>query len=317
MHSVPAHEDIGHGIYAVDAGLHRPGLDCCYLVVEGSCAGFIDTGTGHTAAGLLALLDHLGIARRDVCYVMPTHVHLDHAGGTGALMRELPNAIVLAHPRAARHLIDPAKLIEGATAVYGAETLQKTFGSILPIGEERVRVVADNERLDFNGRTLVFLDTPGHARHHYCVWDEKSRGIFTGDTFGISYREFDLDGHQYIFPTTTPVQFEPEAWQATLDRLMSLKPQRVYLTHFGCVSPVEPLADALRTRIDEYVRIAKSVAPGGKRHEALQEALAQASLRHLREMNSPFSEAQARELLAMDFDLNAQGLGVWLDRPAR
>src|SRR5690348_13661727 len=160
---LPIHQRLGNGITCIDAGLQRPGLACCYLMQSGDQYAFIETGTAHTAPRLLALLDHLGIPRANLRYVMPTHVHLDHAAGAGILMQALPNAALIAHPRAARHLIDPSKLIAGAAAVYGEEGLRASFGTPLPVPESRAVIADDGYTLDFNGRKLVFLDAPGHA----------------------------------------------------------------------------------------------------------------------------------------------------------
>jgi glyoxylase-like metal-dependent hydrolase (beta-lactamase superfamily II) len=247
---------------------------------------------------------------------MPTHVHLDHASGAGTLMRELPAAKLVIHPRGARHMIDPSKLIAGATEVYGAEQLQKLYGRLEPIEEPRVIVANDGHELDFNGRRLQFIDSPGHARHHYSIWDERSRGFFTGDTFGLSYREFDGPRGPFLMATTTPVQFEPEAWLATIDRYLSFKPEWMYLTHYNRVGEVARLADELRRDIEAHVRIARSIAAGPGRHERLMDALAHHELSRLAQQECPLPEPRSRELLKFDIDLNAQGLEVWLDREA-
>ncbi|MGI9303292.1 MAG: MBL fold metallo-hydrolase, partial [Gammaproteobacteria bacterium] len=249
--SAPVYHELGHGITCVDTAYIRPALAACYLLVENAQAAFIDTGTNYTVPSLLELLAIKGVAREDVVYVMPTHVHLDHGGGAGELMRQLPNAELVIHPRGARHMIDPAKLTAGATAVYGEKEFRKSFGELVPVPESRVIVADDGFELDFNGRRLSFLDTPGHARHHYCVYDETSEGFFTGDTFGISYRELDGADGAFIIPTTPPTQFDPQAWCQSLDRLMSYEPRRMYLTHFGMVTGVPRLADDLRRGIGE------------------------------------------------------------------
>ena len=203
---------------------------------------------------------HCGLARERVRYVIPTHVHLDHAGGAGLLMRALPNAKLVVHPRGARHLIDPGKLIAGASAVYGADAVQRMYGEIAPVPEARVIVADDGLRLPDGDGALEFIDSPGHARHHFCVWDAASRGFFTGDSFGLSYREFDTAAGPFVMPTTTPVQFEPEAWRQTLARLLAYAPQWMYLTHYGRVGEVPRLARELGDGIARYERIATELA---------------------------------------------------------
>jgi glyoxylase-like metal-dependent hydrolase (beta-lactamase superfamily II) len=306
--------DYAHNISCIDTEQMRPGLACCYLLRSGDSYAFVECGTSLSVPGLLRVLQRRGIAPEQVAYVMPTHVHLDHAGGTGLLMSRLPNAELVMHPRGARHMIDPTKLIEGAAAVYGAENLAAMYGEILPVPEQRVIVADDGFRLDFSGRELLFLDAPGHARHHYAIWDAESRGIFSGDVFGLSYREADGPRGPYLFPTTTPVQFEPEAWQRTLDRFLELDPVYVYLTHYGRVGDVRELAQHLRRGIASYELLARQHAAAPDRHAAIKEAITAHALQELKAMSAPLSEQQARELLGFDMELNAQGLEVWLDK---
>lgn len=311
---IPRFEVLPHDILCIDTDQIRPGMACCYLVRSGNDYAFIETGTPHTVPGLLELLDARGISREAVRYVIPTHVHLDHASGAGTLVNALPNAKLVIHPRGARHMIDPSKLVAGATAVYGAEQLQKLYGTLEPIAESRVIVAEDGFELDFNGRKLAFIDSPGHARHHFSIWDPRSKGFFTGDTFGLSYRDFDGPRGPLLLATTTPVQFEPEAWFATLDRYLSFKPEWMYLTHYGRVGDVARLAGELRRDIEAYVQIARQIAPGADRHARLMEALTRHELDRLAHLECALSELKARELLKFDMDLNAQGLEVWLDK---
>jgi len=127
MASLPPYaQAIGHGIHAIDTGFQRPRFDAAWLVVENGRAAFVDTGTNHALPRLLGTLEALGLARSAVDWVIPTHVHLDHAGGAGALMRELPDALLWVHPRGARHMIDPARLVASATAVYGPEEMERS-----------------------------------------------------------------------------------------------------------------------------------------------------------------------------------------------
>ncbi|AXQ29547.1 MBL fold metallo-hydrolase [Solimonas sp. K1W22B-7] len=314
--SLPPAQDLGHGIVCIDTLQERPGLACCYLVGRDGEYAFVEAGTAHGMPRLLALLEARGIAREQVRYVIPTHVHLDHAGGAGVLMRELPAAQLVAHPRGARHLIDPSKLIAGAEGVYGKAAVAEMYGEIAAVPEERVIVAGDDHRLPLGAGELRFIDSPGHARHHFSIWDETSHGFFTGDTFGLSYREFDGPGGPYLFPTTTPVQFEPEAWFGTLDRYLSFDPQRMYLTHFSVVENVQKLAADLRAGLQRYVALATPLRGSEQRHQALLQALNQDALAALKQLGSTMPEARVRELLAFDIELNAQGLEVWLDRPA-
>ena len=232
---------LDHGITVIDTGFHRPQFDAAYLMVQDGRAAFIDTAHNDAVPRLLAALQFHGLGVEAVDWVIPTHVHLDHAGGTGLLMQHLPHARALIHPRGARHLIDPTALIAGATAVYGAEEVARTYGELVPIPAERVVESHDEMTVHLADRPLRLIDTPGHARHHHCVWDAASRGWFTGDTFGISYRELDGplgEDSPYIMPSSTPVQFDPAAMRASITRMLQADPQWIYPTHFGRLGQV-------------------------------------------------------------------------------
>ena len=203
--------DYPDGITAIDTEYVRPMMDASHLIVNQGRAAFVDTGTSRSVPLLLEALTSRGLAPEDVEYVLVTHVHLDDAGGAGELMAALPRATAVLHPRGARHMADPARLIEGSIQVYGEELFRSLYGRIRPIPEDRIRTVRDGDTLELSGRTLEFLHTEGHARHHYCILDHGSRCIFAGDSFGLSYRELDTDKGEFIFPSTTPVQFDPEA----------------------------------------------------------------------------------------------------------
>src|SRR5512139_2875741 len=266
----PIAQPQGNGVYLIDTFYLRPGLAASHLVVDGGRAAFVDTGAGPAAPRLLAALDELGIARENVDYLFLTHVHLDHAGGAGQMMQALPNAKAVLHPRGAPHLIDPTKLIAGSIAVYGETLYHQLYGDIIPIPAERVLVVEDQQRLRLGGRTFEFIDAPGHARHHHCPIDLDHREAYSGDNFGICYHELDTVRGAFMLPTTTPVQFEPEALHATIDRLMSYGLGRIYQTHFGPVTDLERLAADLHAAIVELVRIARAHATAPNRRERIE-----------------------------------------------
>ena len=307
-------EDLGHGIHAVDTGFHRERFDAAYLIVHGGRAAFIDTGTHFAVPRLLAALSALGLGPDAVDLVIPTHVHLDHAGGVGRLLPLLPQARVWVHPRGARHLIDPKVLWAGATAVYGDANMLRTYGELVPVPAERIAASHDGMTLELAGRPLLLAHTPGHARHHHCVWDAASRGWFTGDTFGLSYREFDTARGPWIVPTSTPVQFEPETLKASIRRLLRFDPACMYLTHFGRVPDVQRLGALLLGLLDELVALARALQHAPQRHQALQQGQIEIYTRSLRAHGCNHSAAQIAALLAMDLELNAQGLALWLDR---
>ena len=306
-----------HGIHTIDTAYQREHFDAAYLIVEDGRGAFIDCGTNHSVPLLLSALEGAGLTATDVDWLIVTHVHLDHAGGAGLLMRHLPNARLVAHPRAAPHLIDPSKLIAGATAVYGEQEMHSSYGQILAVPEQRLHVVEDGQSVSLADRPLEFIDTPGHARHHHCIWDARSRSWFTGDTFGLSYRELDSANGAFVIPTSTPVQFEPDALKASIGRLLSRDPQWMYLTHYGRVGEVRRPADDLYRQIDAMVMIGRECDGLPDRHKRIKDALAALYLQRAREHGCPLDDAGVEKVLCMDIELNAQGLASWLDRDKR
>lgn len=307
--------DYDHGISAIDAGYLRPGLAAIYLLVEGNRAAIIDTGVNSSVPGVLEVMRRKNLRPEQIAYVIVTHVHLDHAGGAGKMLRLFPEAQLVVHPRGARHMIDPAKLVAGSIAVYGEERFRQAYGEIVPVPADRVIEAPHEFILELNGRNLLFLDTPGHARHHFCICDERSGGIFTGDTFGLSYREFDVEGREFILPTTTPVQFEPDAAHASIDLIMAYKPRAAYLTHYGRVRELTRLANDLHRMLDDFVSLAEGVRDAGEaRHLLLAGKLENYLLERLDMHGCKLAREEVCVLLANDIELNAHGLEVWLDR---
>ena len=306
--------DFAAGITAIDADYIRPRLAASHLVIDAGRAAFVDTGTTHSVPNLLAALAAKNIDPADVDWVLATHVHLDHAGGAGALMQALPNARCAVHPRGARHLAWPAKLIEGSIAVYGEERFRSLYGTIVPIEESRLFVPEDGATLRLGGRELELIHTPGHALHHYCVVDREHELIFSGDTFGISYRDFDVDGREFIFPTTTPVHFDPEALCDSVDRLMSYAPQAIYLTHYAEVRDLERLANDMKTRVRAFADLGRRYAAAPDRGIKLRYAMFAMMSGWLDEHGFPRDDTARHRLLDDDVELNCQGIEVWLDR---
>ncbi len=305
---------LGHGVYAIDTGFERDHFDAAYLMVEDGRAAFIDTGTNFSVPRLLGTLAALGLDPQAVDWVIPTHVHLDHAGGAGLLMSHLPRARMLVHPRGARHMIDPTLLWQGATAVYGAQAMALTYGSLVPVPADRVVASADGMTVELSGRPLRIADTPGHARHHHCVWDAASRGWFTGDTFGLSYREFDTPRGAWIMPSATPVQFEPDALKASITRLLQADPACMYLTHYSRVDQIPRLGAHLLGLLAGLVALGRAQAATPGRHAALVEGQLDLFSRSLAEHGCTQGRDEIARLLAIDLELNAQGMAIWLDR---
>lgn len=304
-------------IHTLDTGFQREAFDAAYLVVEQGQGAFIDCGTSLAVPTMLRALQHAGLRPTDVRWLMLTHVHLDHAGGAGLLMQHLPDAQLVVHPRGAPHMIDPARLIAGATAVYGAEEIARSYGPIEAVPAERIVVAEDGFVAALAGRALECMHTPGHALHHYCVWDARSSSWFTGDTFGLSYRELDSARGAFIIPTSSPVQFDPEPLKDSIQRLLARGPRTMYLTHFGPVQDVQRLGVALLQQIDAMAAIGRQCDGRPDRHRCLVTALRALYLEQAQAHGCALDEAGVDAVLAMDIELNAQGLACWLDRARR
>lgn len=307
---------VGEGIFAIDTDYVRRRADASHLVIDAGRAAFVDTGTNHSIPNLEAALGLLGLGPQDVEYLFLTHVHLDHAGGAGLLARTFPRAQVLVHPRGAAHLIDPARLIAATRAVYGEEAYRNLYGEILPIPPERISVLADGEERSLGARRFRFLHTPGHALHHLCIHEQAAGVVFSGDTFGVSYREFDNANGEFVNVTATPTQFDPEQLHASVQRIQALRPGSVFLTHYSRVDHVQRLAEDLHADIDRHVAIARMHAERPDRLERITKDLWAHFTQRLEQHGWPASQAPMH-LLNADVELNAAGLVAWLARLGR
>lgn len=306
------------GVTAIDAefaGTKR--LVASHLVVDAKEAALVDVGSNFSVPLILRALERKKVARSQVRYVCVTHVHLDHAGGAGELMRQLPEATLVVHPRAARHMIDPSGLYEGTKAIYGERAMTRDYGALVPVAESRIEVVNEGDRLPLGTRELLFLDTPGHANHHYSIVDASANVVFSGDTFGVSYRSLDTANGAFIFPSTSPVHFDPQAAHRSVERLRNLEPDAIYLAHFSQVTEIDRLADDLHRELEAYVDIAHRHRDAGDgQANAIAKDLVTRLIQQLQAHGKEMSEQEVQQTLALDLQMNTQGLQVWLQRQA-
>jgi len=301
-------------IFTVDAEYEKPDIAAIHLLREGDQLAIIDTGTVHSIPALERALEELGLDWNAVRFVILTHIHLDHAGGAGHIMQRAGNATLVVHRKGARHMADPSRLVEGSVAVYGKDAFERLYGEIIGIDASRMLVPQEGETISLNGRVLQFLDTPGHANHHHCIWDVKTQSMFTGDTLGVSYKALRSEGRAVLMPSSTPVQFNPEALHASIEKVMAFAPAQLYLTHFGVIEPNEHLINGLHEQINAYVQITREVAASTDA-DAFETALAV----RLREYLSERAERELEnvdastiaEWVPFDAELNALGLAVW------
>ncbi len=306
--------DYEHGISAIDSGYYRPMLDAIHLMVEGERAAIIDTGTNHSVPLVLEAMRDKGLQPEQVDYVILTHIHLDHAGGAGLFMREFPNATLTVHPRGARHMVDPRRLVAGTVAVYGEEPTRRMYGDIVPVPAERIFETPHASSIRLNGRELQFLDTPGHARHHVAIRDTRSGHIFAGDVFGLSYREMDQDGRQFIVPTSSPTQFDPGPYHRSIDLILAARPEAVYVTHYSQVRDIQAQGEVLHRLVDAHAALGlREKDAGAARPERLREGVKRIFLEEARRWGSRLPDDRVLDIYSNDVELNAQGLGFWLD----
>ena len=298
------------GISVIDSEYYSKDFAAIYLLKQKNKVIIIETGTNYSVPYVKEALSQIGLSFSDVSYVIPTHVHLDHAGGAGLLMMQCQNAALVVHPRGARHLIDPSKLVAGAKAVYGENKFKEYYGEIFPIDANRVIQSDDNFILDFDGRELRFIESPGHARHHFCIWDKATKSMFTGDTFGISYRDLDHQDELYILPSTSPVQFDPEALIQSINRIMEFKPERVCLTHFSAIKPTKKATNKLIESIHFVSNLAIKYADKNDSESIIYKKMMDYFLEGLNEIGFQNND-YAKDRLSLDVLINTQGLIYW------
>jgi glyoxylase-like metal-dependent hydrolase (beta-lactamase superfamily II) len=305
-------------IITIDCEYVKPGLACAYLIVDGGRAVFVENNTSYAIPLLLQALEGQGLTPDDVDYAIITHVHLDHAGGSGKLLEACKNAQLLAHPRAARHVIDPTRLVDSARQVYGEE-FDRLYGEILPVQQDRVRIMNDGEELSWQSRSFRFIYTRGHANHHFCIYDSGTNGIFTGDSFGIAYPELGKSD-RFIFPTSTPTDFDPEEAILSLDKIIETGADKAYLTHFGEVGNLPKLREELEVGLIRFREIAEAALDPSILDGSIQEFCEKSVREYFQSILDKKSIQLTKDewtLLNFDVVLNAQGLAFWAMRKRR
>jgi glyoxylase-like metal-dependent hydrolase (beta-lactamase superfamily II) len=310
-------------IITIDCDYTREKFACAYLVHDDEHALFIDNNTSHSVPILLDALKKTGLTTAHVQYVIITHVHLDHAGGSSALMKACPNAVLLGHPRATPHMIDPAKLIASAEAVYGQERFAALYGRIEPVPAARVRAVGDGEKIAFGAAELRFLFTRGHANHHVCIVlsekNSKAPKIFTGDAFGLAYPALQGQG-LFIFPSTSPTDFDALEAKKSIQSILDSGADEAFLTHYGSVTELANAAKQMDAMIDFSEGLLSRAGEQNLAHEELVPFFTKELRQKMRELLQAHGlrlEGDIENLLRMDLDLNAQGLAHVFEKRRR
>lgn len=267
----------------------------------------IETGPSPSVKYIKKGLERLGFALEQVKYIIVTHIHLDHAGGAGLLLRECPNAKVVVHPRGERHLIDPSKLAAGARAIYG-DSFSEIYDPIIPIPEDRLIVKTEGDTLKIGPDcTLKFYNTPGHSKHHFSIYDPVSNGMFTGDTTGVRYEQLIQEGIDLYLPTTSPNHFNPNDMEESIERIRKMNLDRVYFGHFGMTEQPDEALQQVLDWLEIYVEEGEQVMMEGIGYDELASRLLEKVKRHLRTKGIP-DEHEIYIILNLDMQISALGI---------
>ncbi len=299
-------------IVTVDCNYVAHEFAASYLLHHQGKAMFVECNTNYAIPYLKAAVLAAGLMPEDVLGLIITHVHLDHAGGAGEFLRQFPNAKLYAHPRAARHAIDPAKLVASATQVYGEAFMKQMYGTILPCDASRVVVLNDGDMLPFEGVMIKTKHTRGHANHHLCVIEPTTQTLFSGDSFGVSYP---LINHQFagkmpvILPSTSPTDFDGPAAVETVEWIRDSGVNRVALTHYDFLEKNQIPAAA--AALIEILRFSNDLLPRIRSENLAQvqitELLRVELARYYQNQGISLTENDFR-ILRVDLEVNAQGL---------
>jgi glyoxylase-like metal-dependent hydrolase (beta-lactamase superfamily II) len=305
--------DLGKRIHLIDGfDLEIPGRTGTYVIQEEQLT-LIETGPGPSVPYVLQGLRDLELNPDDVKYIILTHIHLDHAGGAGLLLKDCPNATVVVHPRGARHLADPSRLIAGARAVYG-DKFDRLFNPILPIPNERLLIKGEGDTLTIGpGCTLQFFDTPGHAAHHFSIHDPVSNGIFTGDTAGIRYHQLADAGFTLYLPTTSPNQFDPDAMLNSIDRFRKMRVEKIYFGHFGMTTDTEEAYQQVSYWIPFFVESGEQALLKGEGIKGIADRILNLIINHLTERKVALIHP-VYDILKLDLEVCSMGIADYLHK---
>jgi glyoxylase-like metal-dependent hydrolase (beta-lactamase superfamily II) len=299
-----------HTRHTIDCEKAAPEFVASYLRVAGEECAFVDTNTAHSVPLLLDALALHGRRAEEVRWVVVTHAHLDHAGGAGALMEVCPNATLLAHPRAARHLIEPSKLVASAKSVYGEETFASVYGRITPISAGRVRALEDGESFELGDANFRVFHTAGHAKHHFVIDDPATETVYTGDAFGVVYPRLQRAGC-FAIASTSPTDFDAEEARKSIALILGLREKSACVTHFDEVRALDAVASQLVEWVDLSEQWLEDAVRSGDDPFSLApkfEALMRAEIENKAARIGLALDAADHAAIGIDVNLNAQGL---------
>ena len=303
-------------LYVIDGfDLGLPERTGTYVIDEKELT-LVDTGPSPSVKHVKKGLAALGFTLEDVKYIIVTHVHLDHSGGAGLLLLDCPNAKVVVHPKGARHLADPSRLTAGARMVYG-DQFDQLFDPIVAIPEERLLIKTEGDRLEIGPDcTLEFWDTPGHANHHFSIYDPVSNGIFAGDTVGIRYDQLVREGIELYLPSTSPNQFDPEAMRHAIERMSEAKLDAIYYGHFSKTDHPERALRQSEEWLGVFVEEGQAAFAAQLKPAQLADRLFDRIQDYLRTLGVPDNH-EVYPYIQMDMQVSAMGIVDMLSKQQR
>lgn len=295
----------------IDCHYLRPGKAGVYLIVDKDEAAFVDVNAPGAVPHMLGALSEAGMQPEQVRYLLLTHVHLDHGGGSGAMIEACPNAEVIVHPAGRPHLLEPERLVRGSRMVYGEALFAQVYGEIRGLPPERVREVDDGEEVSVGRRRIACLHTPGHTKHHLCFHDAADGAVYTGDVFGSCYEPHRQGMRPLVFCSNPPTDFDFPKMRAAIDRIESLGPARLGPTHFGFIEDVGGAAGVLRRTVDAMEGLLEEMWAPDIEDDALEAETLDRVFAVAREIYRECgidSDGEGWDLMEGDLRMNAQGI---------
>jgi glyoxylase-like metal-dependent hydrolase (beta-lactamase superfamily II) len=312
----PVAFEVADGITAIDTFMGGRERYTAGYLLDADEPTLIETGPGTSVEPVTRSLTHLGVAPDDLAHVIVTHIHLDHAGGVGALSRHFPRAIVWVHERGAPHLADPARLVASAARVYGERELAELFGPTDPVEADRVRPLADGDVVDLGGRRLHVLDTPGHASHHVALVDARTGVVFTGDALGIHVPDLPV-----LRPATPPPEFDLERYVDSIERIRAHARSALLFAHFGPLTDIDATCDLAIRRVRDWTDVVGDAMEQTDDLEELAHRLERTALGDIEtgaEADLDLERLEDRLRLLSSIRMNAQGIArYWRKRRER
>lgn len=248
---------VSEKVFLLDThALGNPGTVAVY-VLKGTKVAMVDCGYASSYEVVLQELSEIGISPSEVRYLIPTHVHMDHAGATGHLLKHMPRAEVIAHERAVAHLIDPTRLIQSVTSIFG-EKLVQSYGQPLPIQQQKITAVGQELHLDLGGLTLTAMHSPGHAPHQISVFVEEEKLLLSADAVGIVYPNIPT-----MIPTTPPPSLDPPRLTETISKLSQLDSRKLLVPHYGIRDDVVNVLETTKNKTTAWLSKVRELRKNG------------------------------------------------------